>query len=566
MEKAVASAMCRLESRQAEQERDFQVFICQQYATIKNAVIFEYTEMQKMCRADIDELSAAISLSKSSGYEVISPPLELDTGLQGDATMQKKCQFTAEDITMSQAISEQQQAEIDEVMKTRFPNFNMYGASATEMTIAARRVDNTIDKHVTKLSICHEFFHLLGIGYCCSRTEMPSMKMAQISQSTTFNALCTLVIVANTIVMGYESDVKIRAVMQNPPDSVPQWLSFVRVAFTIFYCCELLFRIVALRSWFFAHKEEWIWNAFDLILVSVSVMTEAFSGLNFSFVRVVRALRIIRVARVVRVFRVFRSLREMFLSILACLPSLAWAFTFTAVWMFMFSVFILQGAYEYLDSLTDAAEREIVQRNLEKYYSSLDNAMLTLLGAITGGEDWFSLREPLVELGGLYTGAFMIYVLVVTIGFLHILIGIFAGNTATVRDRDLAVHKEDSKLDQFVQDMVDLFKEFEVDSSGKIDVKTFMDYVTSARVQSYLASHELDSTHANLLFQLLDQDKSGSIDIREWIVGLMKLKGPATALDARIIERDLAVVKGQIESMKKVAASTSAPKFTLAGI
>jgi len=46
----------------------------------------------------------------------------------------------------------------------------------------------------------------------------------------------------------------------------------------------------------------------------------------------------------------------------------------------------------------------------------------------------------------------------------------------------------------------------------------------------------------------------------------MKLKGPATALDARIIERDLAVVKGQIESMKKVAASTSAPKFTLAGI
>lgn len=44
-------------------------------------------------------------------------------------------------------------------------------------------------------------------------------------------------------------------------------------------------------------------------------------------------------------------------------------------------------------------------------------------------------------------------------------------------------------------------------------------------------NHSLDATDATALFEMLDQDGTGTVDVEEFVLGALKLKGPARCLD-----------------------------------
>jgi len=196
-------------------------------------------------------------------------------------------------------------------------------------------------------------------------------------------------------------------------------------------------------------------------------------------------------------------------------------------------------------------DKALVMEEFSEFYDSLGSTMLTLLSAVTGGNDWMNVREPLVHLGHMYTGAFVVFVLFVSLGVMNILTGVFVRNAASINDRDISVHKETEKLEGFVHEMLSLFNEFELDGAERIDWKSFKGYLNHPKVQAYLASLELESTHGLLLFDLLDRDRSGSIDAYEFVIGMLRLRGNAKALDARLLERELDFTKQSVTHLEQ---------------
>lgn len=269
-----------------------------------------------------------------------------------------------------------------------------------------------------------------------------------------------------------------------------------------------------------------------------------------------------RVARIMKVLRIFRQLREMLYSILACLASLAWAFLFLAVAIFMFSLVCIQGAEQVLDEMNAkdnvTPEDEVLRSEIDEWYGSLLTSMFTLMAAVTGGKDWVDVHNPIKKAGIMFNVAFVAYVLFVTIGVMNILTGVFLNSASEMVDYDLVVQNEQLRIESFVQQMIQIFEGICHDPRGRIDWPTFNKALLRDDMQAWLASMGLEPTHIHLVFELLDVDDSGSVNIDEFVMGLVKLKGEAKAIDARIIQREIFTIP---KMLKHLQVHLNLPRF-----
>merc|ERR1711972_475313 len=62
-------------------------------------------------------------------------------------------------------------------------------------------------------------------------------------------------------------------------------------------------------------------------------------------------------------------------------------------------------------------------------------------------------------------------------------------------------------------------------------IKEFEEHLQDEAVEAYFASLELETTDAWTLFKLLDDDESHAIDAEEFVMGFLRLKGSARAID-----------------------------------
>jgi len=143
-----------------------------------------------------------------------------------------------------------------------------------------------------------------------------------------------------------------------------------------------------------------------------------------------------------------------------------------------------------------------------------------------------------------------------------VLTGVFLESAQDVHDRDLTVQAEIERLDSFVQEMLDLFTEFVPDHQGTISWEQFEDYIRQEQVEAYMSSHMLETTHARLLFRMLDVDMSGAISVDEFVIGMLRLKGGAKTYDMRLLLHEVSAMKTSINALQKklTTLSRSNPK------
>merc|ERR1712039_145995 len=79
-------------------------------------------------------------------------------------------------------------------------------------------------------------------------------------------------------------------------------------------------------------------------------------------------------------------------------------------------------------------------------------------------------------------------------------------------------------------------------SSGEICLEELRKQVKQPTVGAHFANIGVDVTQVGKLFELLDQDMSGSISVEEFIMGCVKLKGEAKSLDIAILHSDIRIM------------------------
>merc|ERR1712187_234832 len=116
-------------------------------------------------------------------------------------------------------------------------------------------------------------------------------------------------------------------------------------------------------------------------------------------------------------------------------------------------------------------------------------------------------------------------------------------------DRDYVVQSEMHGRGEFMRTMEEVFEELDRNHSGEISLKELENHMSDVKVVAFFSALDLDVAQVKQLFRLIDLDKSGSIDRKEFVFGCMNLKGHAKNLDIAILQYETRWIRNLILSL-----------------
>jgi hypothetical protein len=165
-------------------------------------------------------------------------------------------------------------------------------------------------------------------------------------------------------------------------------------------------------------------------------------------------------------------------------------------------------------------EDEEVDEVLLEYYGTLDRSILSLYQAIADGIHWAELLEPLyTEISPYMALVFATYFGFMVFGLANIIGAFFV--EAVMREAS------EAQVVRITQKLKEVF------TKEIIDKNDFEACLYTEQMEEYLDLLEMPMEHAceGHLFNLMDEDLSGTLDNKELLNGCVKLTGSARAID-----------------------------------
>jgi hypothetical protein len=410
--------------------------------------------------------------------------------------------------------------------------------------------------------------------------EMERNYLQDLVQSSKFELLSGIIIVANVIAMGLQANDRVHA----PYESCDMIWNIVNLCFNIFFVAEVCLRIVALRKRFLRGKDKG-WNLFDLVIVTSGVIEEVVQwiilltsdcqsdnggiGAGIDALRIIRVLRLIRLARVIRVMHNFTELRIMVRSILVCLAPLCWACMLLLLIQWCFGIFFCTIAADHITAgISGKSEveknewlRSPVVTDLLRHWGSLWTALYTLFLSVTNGLDWSEAAEAMNPIGVHPTLAYILYIALTSFAVLNVVTGVFVENAMKIalRDRDLQVQVQLDQRKKIMERLLSVFNEADNDRDGTITWDDFEKHIGDPKVQAFFNHLELGGADAGRLFRLLDRNGNGKVDAEEFVTGCLVLRGGAKTMDVAAVMLEQRIFMEyfaeQLDGFREVLAS-----------
>merc|ERR1711920_390369 len=105
-------------------------------------------------------------------------------------------------------------------------------------------------------------------------------------------------------------------------------------------------------------------------------------------------------------------------------------------------------------------------------------------------------------------------------------------------DKDLATMQLLDELNIFSEKLTGLFKSIDSDESGFITLNELEDVLSEPFANAYMESLGISTADAWTLVKLLDHDKTGTIDLAEFVSGCRDLRGGAKAIHVATLAYD----------------------------
>jgi len=330
---------------------------------------------------------------------------------------------------------------------------------------------------------------------------------------------------------------------------------------------ELVCKLIVHRLHFFSNEENG-WNMFDFFLVVFAVYDQLMvalssdaGGTNLTWMRSLRILKIAKILRVFRLMRLLSELRLMLNSLMGSAISLFWSIMMMLLIFYMFGLVFVQGTASHLLEV-EAGDAELSAGNrsdLLKHFGSVQEAMLTLFMASSGGQDWSVYYDYLKVTGWVNSALFLFFNAFTQIALLNILTGIFVENAMkfAAPDRDtLALEHRKQELVQATE-LRRICHEIDKSGNGKLSTEEFEEHIAQGKLHAYLATLGLDIKDSKLFFDMLREAslRDGEVDIESFVNGCMRLKGGATSLDMQALLFETKVIhRNQVLDFEKLEA------------
>jgi len=217
---------------------------------------------------------------------------------------------------------------------------------------------------------------------------------------------------------------------------------------------------------------------------------------------------------------------------------------------YMFGICMTTGVSGYLMGMHGMKPDDTTEL-LEDSFGTLSRSMLSLFMAMSGGRDWAELYWVLERLAVTYRMLFLLFVSFSLFAVVNVVTGVFVESAIATsgQDRDTLIKEELHREQRYLIDMREVFEEMDQDQTDAISLEEFEKHLNDDRVVAYFNTLKLNVTDARTLFLLLDHDRSGSVEIDEFLDGCTRLKGESKALDMAVMRFELAWLRNSISEL-----------------
>jgi len=363
-----------------------------------------------------------------------------------------------------------------------------------------------------------------------------------------------LAIVANGAMIGIQTDANLEA--------WPGW-DVTEACFALFFTLEAVIRIRISGCAEHFCGPDWRWNVFDFGIVVLSVVDVVLALLSdSSAVQSLTTLRFLRLTRLTRLIRILRLkfMKELQLMVKGMLSGFC-----TLVWAFVLLFFVIYVIAVFLTTTIGRHRNSVVHD--QGLFSTVPRSMFTAFRCFLGDcatEEGFPIAKLLLDAhGALFVVGYVISSLVVTFGIFNVIMAIYVettmdaakqqeSNDAKVRDQEALrvahITKQLLKTFSAAQRMQEngglakcarrsglgsMLKDFgdeDIDLETTISKELFLLVVQDRKVQNLMDDLDVPPDRAHL-FDIIDADHSGSLELIELVQGLLKVRGEARKSD-----------------------------------
>jgi len=367
--------------------------------------------------------------------------------------------------------------------------------------------------------------------------------------SDVFDLCSSVLILTNCIFIAFQLEYVTNQSEKEGREVIPPWSMPVELTFCILFSVELGLRVYV-HGRNIIYSKDRAWTVFDGLVVFVSIfeiLVDLVADVNrvggdTSFFRSMRALRVTRAIRVVRVFRFFKELRTLIVTILGSFKTLIWSAVMMVLFWYVCGVILTNATYEACSiARAGTAVLHADCPPLKDRFGTLRRSVLSLYMSMSGGVDWDTIYQIMGPMDEVYKVMFLVYLFFTMFGVLNIVTGIFveSAKEAGLADRDMLVRSQMRTQEKYIKDMIRLFQEIDANGSGTISRKEFQWHLTDERALAYFEALKLDISDVSTLFDLLDINKSGRINIEEFLSGCQRLRGESRALDLAVLRTEV---------------------------
>jgi len=344
-------------------------------------------------------------------------------------------------------------------------------------------------------------------------------------------------VLLNTLLLA--AQVQHEAVSDEPSDV----FMYLEYCFVSIFTFEQVVKVFAFRSRLYRDIDRY-WNAFDMLIVLcswadivIASFTARLQGTNATVAKLLKLPRLARVLRMCRTARFFGSLRVMVLMIMRSFLSLFWVIVVIFGILFIFALLLTQSVTEYFRSASTLLRDASAQDELIDCFGSLFQTIYSLSQAMTGGRNWGEYAQILAPVGWDAVAIVVMFIFFTAFSVVNIVTGVFVDGAIEMSksDRMLMLEKRMHQTSEIAGQLLELLIEMDSDQNGYISYDEFMRALERRDVQDFLVALDINASEASTLFQMLDANGDGHVDLVEFVDGMSLLKGEAKSSDIQIL-------------------------------
>jgi len=266
---------------------------------------------------------------------------------------------------------------------------------------------------------------------------------------------------------------------------------------------------------------------------------------RFLFLRILRTTVVLPGLASLTMRQQLGELHIMIKALTGTLQPLMWCVLMYLIILIIFGAFFTEGAVSHIVRTDMNINNEVP---LVRDWGTLSMSVFSLSAAMLGGTDWADLYDSLGALAFPSKAGFVAFICFTHIALLNTVTAVFI-KCAFLRfehEREFVVQQELDEKREYLMEVKRIFKDLDGDMSGCINIIELREQIKNPDVAAYFSKLGVDTDEVDKLFELMDEDGSGSINQEEFLWGCLRLKGEAKSLDLEILQRDVSFAISRI--------------------